>query len=148
MILSLYDDLYPQEKDLESYTEHGKINKLRKYIILTKGPVTTLEALKSGVRLRDLTKQQFMDAIVSLQMDNLGTLCKIGQSLLFVKRAPCDEVTQILENDEELCSPENYNHRYYMSIPNYYTSRSTLMKLVCLGMLTEEQLPIQFLPNT
>ena len=123
------------------------VYRLKKGMLLSKGPITTLEALKNGLRLRDLTKEQFAEATRSLQMANLGQMCQVVAShnnrpgILFVKRPPCDEVREILMKDPvTYISPEEYERRYSLPIPKYYISQTSLLKLVELGHLTAEQI--------
>ena len=131
----------------EFQAESGKVYRLKRSMLLTKGPITTLEALKNGIGLRGVTQEQFARVIHSLQIANLGQVCQVAAivqgrlGILFVKRPPCNEVREILRKDLNLCiKPEEYERRYSLPIPKYYISQSSLLKLVELGLLTREQI--------
>ena len=93
-------------------------------ILLTAGPVASpVTVRRNGPRsLRSITMLQYESATQSLQRRSLGTPHNIKApktTKVFVKRPP-DEIEDLLKNSD-LCTPEQYRHRYFMPSPTRIT---------------------------
>ena len=93
-------------------------------ILLTAGPVASpVTVRRNGPRsLRSITMLQYESATQALQRSSLGTPHNIKApktTKVFVKRPP-DEIEDLLKNSD-LCTPEQYRHRYFMPSPTRIT---------------------------
>ncbi|XP_072016030.1 uncharacterized protein [Amphiura filiformis] len=93
-------------------------------ILLTKGPVCNFTAIQTNgpPSVRRIGKSLFLRAAHALEAANLGTLVKVfgggnRPNEVFIKKLPSD-VGQGLEENEDLCSLEDYTVKFYMPSPS------------------------------
>lgn len=95
--------------------------KIMSGILLSASPVTSYRTFKQRgpLQLRDITKQQYIDAAVELEKSNLGTavISETG-GVSFLKRSPSEVQKNLQENFPDLCAYSSYVKRFILPIPS------------------------------
>ena len=117
---------------------------IMKSILLSKGPITTQQILRSNFRkLRHVTKDEFVEASRKLEGFSLGSFVQVANPTprpigVFVKKPP-EQVVHILQIMPGLCTLEEYSERFAMRVPTLISLRMRT-QLVTLGLVSEKQL--------
>ena len=117
---------------------------IKRHILLTSGPVTTYRtfAKQGSPYLRNITKQQYSDAVNGLQAANLGDVITLQkgarpESIVYIKRHP--NIIQSVLEAEDLISLQEYADKYNRPTPSGM-NMNVRSKVVELGFVTEEQM--------
>ena len=114
-----------------------------KSILLSKGPITTQQILRSNFhKLRRVTKEEFVKASRKLEGFSLGSYVQVANSSrpssVFVKKPP-EQVANILQKMPELCALTDYSERFAMRVRAAVPLR-TRAQLVTLGLVSGKQM--------
>ncbi|XP_072015278.1 uncharacterized protein [Amphiura filiformis] len=106
------------------------------YILHSASPLHTYRCIGRGpLHIRIVSKEQYTDAVSSLEKLNLGYILRTpGKAVYFIKRKP-EEVGHILREHKELkITEERYALRFHMNVPSSITLIPVLrMELDSLG---------------
>ena len=95
--------------------------KIMSGILLSASPVTSYRTFKQRgpLQLRDITKQQYIDAAAELEQSNLGTavISETG-GVSFLKRSPSEIQKNLQENFSDICAYSAYVVRFNLPIPS------------------------------
>ena len=90
-------------------------------ILLSASPVNSYRAFKQRgpIQLRDIKKQEYIDAALELERLGLGTtvLSDTG-GVSFLKRPPFEIQELLQENSSDICAYSAYVKRFNLPIPN------------------------------
>ena len=114
-------------------------------ILLGKGPISTQASVKCNFnKLRNVNREEFVDASRKLEGFNLGSLVKVGITKgtlardVFVKKRP-EQVGNILQTMPGMCTLKEYSERFVMRVPTVI-SLKLRTRLMTLGYVSEKQM--------